>query len=117
MAYPVKYTDEMPEWQAGYARGPLIRIRPTYKDDVGMYQHELTHVKQWFLSLGIHPLLYLWRPYRLWSEASAYAVQMKYLDRHGGYLTLENAAYRLALPQYDLHITEAEAANFIKDHS
>lgn len=49
------------------------------------------------------------RRFRLLSEAYAYAAQMRFPDRKGGYLTLDLAAYRLALPQYDLGLSLEEA--------
>lgn len=74
------YTDfGVPEGSAGCARGPLIFIRPEYRDDVGLREHEWTHVKQWFRTLGLHSLLYLfcWR-YRFNAEVEAYKVQASY---------------------------------------
>ena len=145
MTYPLTfYTDNLETWQAGCAIGPIIKIRIGYEADIGLYQHELTHVKQFAwpaligtllglaaaaafpalsavwpgdgavlgLSLGamFHPLAYLWvRRYRLWAEAQAYGVQMNYPDRYGGKLSLDNAAYRLTLPNYKLGITLDEA--------
>jgi hypothetical protein len=31
----------------GEARGPVIRILEEYRNDEGIYRHELMHVKQW----------------------------------------------------------------------
>jgi hypothetical protein len=36
-------TDGVIGWQMWF----VIAIDPDYKDDEGLYQHELTHVKQW----------------------------------------------------------------------
>ena len=61
------------------ARGPVIFIRPKHKKDVGIYQHELTHVKQWFCTLGLHSLLYWLVPsYKAWSEIQAFKKQSQY---------------------------------------
>ena len=116
MRWPlVFYTDALQEWQAGCANGPVIRIRPAYKGDEGLYQHELTHVKQWVLTLGMHPLLYLTvRRYRQWAEATAYREQMRYPDAKGGSLSLDNAAARLAGPGYSLGITVEHARNILQ---
>lgn len=81
MRYPLVFYTEfgIPATAAGCARGPIIFIRPKYKDDEGLYQHELVHVKQWVFSLGIHSLLYMvfdW--YRMHMEADAYREQLKY---------------------------------------
>ncbi len=108
--YPLTFfTDNLADWQGGVANGPVIRIRPKYRDDQGIYQHELTHVKQWFATLGLHSLLYLWRPYRLWSETQAYKVQMQYPCADGTRLSLDDAAIRLASLNYNLNITVGEA--------
>jgi len=51
--YSLKYTDKMPhDWTGGYAKAWFIRIRPKYKDDRGLLEHEKTHVRQWFFTLG-----------------------------------------------------------------
>ncbi len=93
---------------AGTARGPVILIKPNYIDDVGLLQHELNHVKQfWFpvllsvipfiavlfieetfnslylliIYVGtlIHSLLYRFASkYRLWSEVQSYRIQANY---------------------------------------
>lgn len=86
------------EQTAGCARMCFIFIRPKYRDDTGLYQHELTHVKQWAfvtmicglliaavyppvipLAIGVHGALYMGIPkYRLWCEVQAYKKQLKY---------------------------------------
>lgn len=62
MKYPfVVYSDKLikePDF-AGKAFGPLIVIRPSHKDDHGLFVHELYHAKQWaimFLLCGIFSL-------------------------------------------------------------
>ena len=114
MRYPlVFYTRRfLPAESAGCARGPVIIIDPEYKDDEGIYQHELEHVKQAARLLFIgHALLYLFvRAYRKWAEVKAYAVQTKYDDRHGKHLALDLAGWRLMLPQYDLEFKNLTAA-------
>ncbi len=104
------YTDDLPDGVGGEARGPVIRIRTKYRQDEGIHAHELEHVRQWWVTLGIHSLLYLVvRRYRLWAEVQAYREQMRHQDRHGGYLSLESAAARLANPRYRLGITIDQA--------
>jgi len=112
MKWPLTfYVDELPNNFAGVANGPVIRILKSHKDDEGLYKHEVEHVRQWFLTLTLHSLLYpLVTKYRLWSEAKAYAVQVDY----GGELDL--MAYRMALPVYDLDITQAQAKQEINKH-
>jgi hypothetical protein len=100
----IKYTDNMPEGVGGYARWFFIAIRPKYRDDVGIHEHELEHVRQWWLPVlicsiaaavlysqgyidyalyaalvgpSVHPLLYKFIPaYKLWSEVQAYKEQL-----------------------------------------
>ncbi len=43
------YTDAMPAHAAGVAKLFVVRIRPAYKNDVGLHKHELEHVKQWWM--------------------------------------------------------------------
>ncbi len=42
------YTDGLPAHAAGIAKLFVIRIKPAYKNDVGLHKHELEHVKQWW---------------------------------------------------------------------
>ena len=43
---PIFITNWMPARFAGYHIVDIVLIRPDYKDDEGLIQHELTHVKQ-----------------------------------------------------------------------
>lgn len=81
MIYSLKYTDDMPAENGGYAKLWFVRIRPKYRDngDVGILKHELEHVRQWWRLLLLHPVLYLCsKKYRQWSEVQAYREQLKY---------------------------------------
>jgi hypothetical protein len=81
MRYPFTfYVDNLPPNVGGCANGFVIRILKKYKDvDEGIYQHELTHVKQWFRTLGLHSFLYLFnQQYKLEAEVEAYKVQAAY---------------------------------------
>ena len=53
----VIYTDKLPVGTAGCANGPVIRIRPKYKDDVGLHKHEELHTIQWWLGVLIGCLI------------------------------------------------------------
>lgn len=129
----VIYTDRLPDGVAGAANGPLVRIRPAYREDAGLHAHEYQHVLQWYqasamaallliglalacgdmqgrllalwpATLGSHPLAYLlWPRYRLWAELEAYRVQMRYG------LDADTAAARLASPVYALGLSPARA--------
>lgn len=133
----VIYTNRLPDGVAGAANGPLVRIRPAYRHDTGLYAHEYRHVQQWYLAsvmtalllavlvlvcggvkgpllalwpaaLVGHSLAYLlWPRYRLWAEVDAYRVQMCYG------LSLDAAAVRLASPVYGLGLTSARARSLL----
>ena len=133
------YTDNLPPNVGGTAQAFVVKIRPKYKDDKGIHDHEYVHVKQWYRLLfiwllavglavasewvpleyagvaiagvGLHGLLYLLIPsYRLEAEAEAYAAQVK-PDRSD----LDLMAYRMALPSYRLGITQEQAKAEIED--
>lgn len=80
MRYPLTfYVDDLGPDFCGKTYGPVILIRKDCKDDKGLYQHELVHVKQWWMTLGIHSILYKFiRKYRFWAELKAYKKQLKY---------------------------------------
>ena len=128
--YLVKYTSNLPDGFGGTARGPLIKLLPKYQNDVGLIEHEKTHVRQWYaaMSLGfllcalmvalvspafwigcgispfLHQLLYRFvRPYRLWSEVKAYRKQIA----TGDYTNNEFAVIAL-VEKYDLKLSVDE---------
>jgi hypothetical protein len=75
-------TNFMPKRFGGYTVGPFILIRPEYKNDEGLIQHELVHVKQFIRSFGIVPLLSTFnKQRRLNSECECYAKQLQYVDK------------------------------------
>lgn len=99
------YVKSLPPDVGGTANGPVIQILEKYRDDKGIYWHEVEHVQQWaigtlvgcaalaaicrlipeipwqviILGTALHPLLYKLLPdYRLWAEAQAYKEQAKH---------------------------------------
>ena len=68
--------------QPGFAattRGPVIFVRPEYRNDRGLLEHERVHVRQWLRTLGMHSLLYaLSKDYRLGAEVEAYREQARH---------------------------------------
>lgn len=74
------YTDNLiPADSAGCTRGPVIFIRPKYRNDIGLLRHEECHVRQWLRTLGLHSILYLLsKKYRLKAEVEAYREQLKW---------------------------------------
>ena len=73
----------------------------------------------WGALLGLmgNGLAYIFvRRYRAWAEAQAYAVQTQFPDRSGGFLSVDGAAARLALPQYDLALSVEQCRALIEAH-
>jgi len=104
------YSDtRLKDWQDGATFGPVVIIRPTYKNDLGLLAHELFHTKQWWLTLGTHPIWYNLVPkYRYWSEIWAYRRQLKsnpeYIDY---YVDLIESHYGLTVSKETIkkHLT------------
>lgn len=80
MFYKVFYTNLFVlKNSAGTTRGPFIFIRPEYKDDIGLLEHEKIHVKQWWKNPLFHGIMYLFsEKYRLNCEVEAYKEQLKH---------------------------------------
>jgi len=119
MKWPLTfYTDKtLKDWMGGATRGPVIVLRPEYRDDEGIYQHELTHVKQWFLSCATLGLFYMFSSWcRARIEAQAYAKQTHYPDGKNGHLTVDRAAYMLSKPEYKLGLTQEQCKELIQDY-
>jgi len=108
--YKVFYTDRfIPERFGGNVYGCLILIRPRWKGNKGLLEHEKTHVRQWWRSCGIgYWLLYhLSKTWRLKYEVEGYQVQLIYspqnLELFGEYLATK----------YGLDLTQEEAVELI----
>ncbi len=43
------YTENLPAHAGGMTRGPFIFIRPKYRGDIGLLEHEKTHIAQWWI--------------------------------------------------------------------
>ena len=80
MIFSLKYSDDMPANTGGYAKAWFIRIRPRYKDDKGIHNHEFCHVAQfWKRGVFFHSLRYMVsKTYRLNCEVEAYKEQLKH---------------------------------------
>jgi hypothetical protein len=81
----VFYTNfAVPKGSAGCARGPFIFIRPQYRHDKGLLEHEKVHVEQAIRGLFIiHALRYLLSDsYKLACEVEAYRVQLKHSPKN-----------------------------------
>jgi hypothetical protein len=103
------YTTHFLNGFAGYTYGPVILIDPAYKDDLGLLAHEQTHVKQFWRTFGLHPILYRFsESYRLKSEVEAFRVQLKHSPGR------EALFAKYISEKYDLDITQAEALELLK---
>ena len=49
----ITYTDDMPADFGGVAKYFFIKIRPKYRNDVGIHKHEEGHVTQWWCGVLI----------------------------------------------------------------
>lgn len=74
------YTDKLvPADRAACTRGPVILIRPSYKGDLGLLEHERVHVRQWWRTCGLHSVMYAFsKKYRYQAEIEAYREQLKF---------------------------------------
>lgn len=108
----VFYTDRfVPDGFAGCARGPLIFIRPDYRDDKGLLEHEKVHRRQWLGTLSLHSLLYLFVPdYKFRAEVEAYREQLKHYPDDRSKLFAGFIAN-----DYGLDVTEQEALDALRD--
>ena len=98
------YTDLMPDRFSGYTLGPIVLIRPSKRDDVGLLKHELVHVKQFWRSFGLFGIAYyLSKTKRFEYEAEAYREQLKYSPGR------EQLFARFLVNNYDLDVTESQA--------
>ena len=111
------YTGWIKEGFAGVGNAMVIRIFPAHKDDEGLLQHVLTHVKQAYRFLIIfHALLYLFNAdYREAAEVEAYRKQLEYsgdketdIARFAGFICAPSR-YRLQLNQPDVENMLREA--------
>lgn len=137
MTYPITfYVKSLPPNVGGCANGPFIRILEKYRDDKGIYWHEVEHVQQWavvslvgaaliallwhffpvfdkaFAGLGValHSALYALVPqYKLWAEVQAYKEQAKHYPDDRKPLFAEFIA-----SNYGLKITKAQALELLR---
>ena len=100
----------MPKRFSGYHVGTLVLIRPDYKDDEGLIQHELTHVKQNIRTLGWSGIKQIWdKNHKLNRECEAYAEQLKYVPANQ-YKTVSTRFVNFMYTKYNLGMSK----NFIR---
>lgn len=93
----------IPERFAALTFGPFVFIRPQYRDDRGLLEHELVHVAQFWRTLGLNGLGYLFsKSYRLHCELEAYREQLRWYanDRAPVFAWFLADKYRLGI-SYD----------------
>ena len=80
--------------------GPLILMRLCCRNDIGLLEHELVHVRQWSRSLGLFWPLYLCsRKHRLKYELEAYRRHLEFAPGSAAHFAqLLGTQYRLDLP-------------------
>jgi hypothetical protein len=101
----VYYVDDLGGNSIGRANAFVIRLGNRSESN---YQHELMHVKQWYMTIGMHGLLYKFVPrYKLWAEAQAYRKAITYGR------SLDSAAYGLKDPSYGFNLTLNEAKELL----
>ena len=107
MNYPlIFYVDTLPSGFGGMAHGPIIRILERLRGDEGIRQHELVHVRQWFFTFGLLPILYYFIPrFKLWCEVQAYRCQLQYYadDRSWQFAGFIATRYGLSISQEDAY--------------
>lgn len=104
----VFYTNRfIPGRFGGVVYGPVILIRPQYRQDRGLLEHERVHVEQFYRTLFLYPLIYwLSKKSRLAFEIRAYQEQLQWYpeDRTGLFALFLATKYGLSIS-----VAEAEA--------
>ena len=100
MIHFVFYTERfVRKGTAGFAVAPFIFIRPKYREDVGLLEHEKVHARQFWRTLGMNGILYnLSKTWRLWWEVEAYKEQMKHSVVDRSYLYANFIALKYRIP-------------------
>ena len=117
------YDDKIPELLsftkdqdfAGITMGNKIYIKNQYKDDRGLLEHELVHVKQYIKRFPFHSWLYTnWNWYRCRSEVSAYKKQLK-INKEDGKENYIELYSDFILTKYDIkNYSKEEIYNKLK---
>jgi len=98
---------------AGTTYGPFIFIRPEYRDDKGLLEHEKVHVKQFWRSLGLHGIFYnLSKKYRFKCEVEAYRKQLEYVE--WGVEPIRRKFAEFIANKYNLNVSVDEAYEKLK---
>ncbi len=112
----IKLPFNPPDGSNGAANACFIRIRKGYENDLGLISHELTHVWQWWRTLGLHSILYLCsKKYRLKAEVEAYKVQIEASGYRSDYSApmLRDKYAGFIATGYNLNITKEQALQLL----
>ena len=106
------YTDRfIPSTARGCCRGFMIFIRPQYREDRGLLEHEKVHRRQWLRTLSLHSLLYLFVPeYKLHAEVEAFREQARWYEDD----RLPHFA-KIIATKYGLNVTEQAALKLLRE--
>lgn len=103
------YTDRfIPKKHGAITLGFIVLIRPKYKSDIGLIEHEKIHIEQWKRTFGLFWILYCFKKWRLKYEVEAYKVQLKYSPND-----IDLFSYYLS-HNYRLSITQEEAKRLLQ---
>jgi len=81
--YILKYVPDLGT-KAGEATGFIVRIREDKKDDEGLLEHELSHVRDCYYFLFLpYMILLKFKWFLKWCEVRAYKRQLKYPPANG----------------------------------
>lgn len=106
MAFLTFYTSIVRKPFAAITFGPLVFIKPEYKNDKGLLAHEQVHVSQWKRN-PLMPLIYKFnKTYRLNCEVEAFKEQLKYYDNKEYHLDYFS---NFLATNYNLNITKDAA--------
>lgn len=101
----------VPKRFAAYSYGPIIFVKPEYKDDIPLIHHEQTHSRQFWRTFGTHGLRYmLSKEYRFKSEVEAYGEQIKKMLELKMYVDTLRFA-KLIASHYNLEVTVGQTLN------
>ena len=110
----VFYVDKLKSGFAGFTNAFVVRILKSKINDRSILEHELTHVKQWYRTLGLHGILYLVsKKYRYRAELEAYRHQLKFVKNK--YLSADRFASYISR-KYNLNVPKSKALiDLLKD--
>ena len=110
MVYSLKFTgDNIPTGSAGANRFWMIYVRPTYRDDKPLIEHEKTHVRHFWRN----PFKHVWKygrdkDYTLACEVEAYRCQLTFCNEWDKEINRQKFAERIAT-KYGINITVEDA--------